>query len=800
MMHSDSSERPAPRQQEGSSSETTQQLSALSESSPTRSQMTEAERQREQALREARQVMDTMGINQLDQFNLLGVIANPRGSQHGSAMGAQTPTAMSSAHGPTSVSSSAHSDTSSFLAFTGDTYHSLESTISQVTEQIEALNHVFEDWSRQYLNDYYYADYNSGADAVPESQLQELPPELTNLDLTSLQGYLQQTGVLAQTFQKHHYQQLLKKKRQEQQQQVAAAAASSRGSTISDTPEASSPSPSAATKSAEQLLDIPEIFFHSDFDLTDPRTFSELLLSMEQEGTAAAAIQMKSSSASSTTARQLSPSLEESTHKLFQIPPPEHFTGYLDKVEVALLEQVREKSEAFFQETNRFAQLKEWVGELLLDVQRIRGLIEEQARAIQSWQQVPQWDRKRKHLVFMERILEGSNEILRSKQCIGGLLSAKDDLGAVEQIQYARRLLSGVVEDDDDDVEGEENAETSSSQQQQGDEQRRPQHVMEKEAPIELGRLHALKPVGEQLNQYEKLVVNSLTEEVVEMFLEWNTSTLASVYGLSNGGMTSSSKSSSQQEIQRRTLNIIRSLEMCHAVSHMSQFYSTRLHDVVRMTVRTTVGEFASDASNHTAGSSVSVSVTAMSLERFIDCLDMLFEQLLALLTSAAGVDEFCQKEGLAMKNSDGNNIIGSNIKKNGGSSNNGTTDVNGISSDNDKTVTHSSQTTIGAIVASAAELSSKSIAELLRLRKEVHSLVSLEEIRRIWDTCMKFIEDVERLSGHKCVALRSMLLAQAKAFVERKHESNMSALVAALDSERWTQCEVSHGSNKFAS
>ena len=63
--------------------------------------------------------------------------------------------------------------------------------------------------------------------------------------------------------------------------------------------------------------------------------------------------------------------------------------------------------------------------------------------------------------------------------------------------------------------------------------------------------------------------------------------------------------------------------------------------------------------------------------------------------------------------------------------------------------------------------------------------------MRRIWDTCTKFVEEVEKLSGHKCVALRSMLLTQAKAFVERKHDSNMTALAAALDSERWTQCEV---------
>ncbi|CAB9516889.1 protein sorting-associated protein 54 [Seminavis robusta] len=759
---------------------------------------TPLERQREQALREAEQVLESMGTNQLDHFNLLGVVANPRGSQHGGGNMATTPSsAMSSMHGPNSVSSSTHGggDGSTFLF--SDTYNTLESTLSSVTEQIEALNHVFEDWSRQYLNDYYYQDT---ADTLPESQLQELPPELLQLELSSLQKYLQKSGVLAQTYQRHAREQVLKKQRQEELKQAIAAAASSEFTTSTSTTQiAADQTQQQQHSNDDPLSDIPEIFFQPDFDLTDPKTFRRLLLNDNNNNTIDGSSSSTSAAAMSPkTASSLTTSLEEPTNDLFQIPPPDHFTGYLDKVEVALLEQVREKSEAFFQETNRFAQLKEWVGELLVDVQRLRMLMEGQAKAIQSWQQVPQWDRTRKHLLKLEAILDGANEILRCKQCIGGLLSAKDDLGAVEQIQYARRLLAGVPEDDDDEGDSSTDNATDAANENNA---KTPQHdVDNKETPIELGRLQALRTVGEQLNQYESLVVTSLTEEVVEIFLEWNTSTLASMYGFStsnNGGMLSS-KTSSQHEVERRTLNIVASLQMCHALGHMMQFYGTRLHDMVRMTVRTTVGEFASDAAvsakgGAAPGTSVSVSVTAMSLERFIDCLDMLFEQLLALLTSASGVDEFCHKEGLTLRDektknggaSATNGAIGNSKKA--ASSNNG--DLNGSTHD---TSSSEPETAIHVIVASAAELSAKSIAELLRLRKEVHSLVTLDEMRRIWDTCTKFVEEVEKLSGHKCVALRSMLLTQAKAFVERKHDSNMSSLAAALDSERWTQCEVS--------
>lgn len=780
---------------------------------------TEAERAQQQALREASQVLDSMGNHQLDHFNLLGVVANPRGSQHGTAPPPNTPYAMSavsSAHGigsgiggggggPGSTASSTHSGISAYL----DPYNTFEYTINSITEQIEALNHVFQDWSTQYLEEYYYHDSSAAADATPESQLQELPPYLTHLDLTRVEGYLQQSGNLAQTFHTHHRERLEQQQKQQQLEQQIAAATSEQGSTTASSVSEEEATRNATSTSQRQtnnnnkvdLSDIPEIFFNPNFDLTEPRTFSDLLLASssltmtmtnDEDDNTSNLQQQQTQQEEASSEEPRNPEnafLEQSTNELFQIPPPDYFTGYLDKIEVALLDQVKQKSEAFFQETNRFAQLKEMVGELLMDVQRIRGLVQGQSRAIQSWQQVPQWDRKRKQLIYMERILEGSNEILRCKQCIGGLLSAKDDLGAVEQIQYARRLLAGIEEDDDDGDENDTNEGQAPQQapDDQAEERRQAQHLQEKELPIELGRLNALKTVGEQLNQYESLVVKSLTEEVSEIFLEWNTSALVSMYGSSNGA---SSRASSQQEIQRRTLNIIESLQRCHSLAHMTKFYSGRLHDVIRMTVRTTVGEFAADSSSEQnsskQGTSVSVSVGSMPLERFIDCLDMLFEQLLALLKSASGVDEFCQSEGVTLKDTTEDS---GDQKSNGGTKSGDDTNGN---AKGQAEVTHSSQTVVGAILASAAELSSKSIAELLRLRKEVHSMVSMDEIRQIWDTCMKFIEDVEKLSGHKCTALRSMLFVQAKAFVERKHESNMSALAAALDSERWTQCEVS--------
>lgn len=157
-----------------------------------------------------------------------------------------------------------------------------------------------------------------------------------------------------------------------------------------------------------------------------------------------------------------------------------------------------------------------------------------------------------------------------------------------------------------------------------------------------------------------------------------------------------------------------------------------------------------------------------MSFDQFMECLDMIYEHTLSLLKSAAGVNKFCLEEGISFKDSD--------------------TNKNGEGADSSK----KSSSTKTSALAAGADLSHRSISEILRLRKDTHSLITFEEMRRLWDSCIAFTLQLERISGQKAYVLRSTLLAQAKAFVERKHESNMSSLAAALDSERWTQCDVS--------
>ncbi|CAM9093662.1 unnamed protein product, partial [Phaeothamnion confervicola] len=96
------------------------------------------------------------------------------------------------------------------------------------------------------------------------------------------------------------------------------------------------------------------------------------------------------------------------------------------------------------------------------------------------------------------------------------------------------------------------------------------------------------------------------------------------------------------------------------------------------------------------------------------------------------------------------------------------------------------------ACLRAVSELIERSVGQLLSVRRDFHATrLSAEELKALWDSCTTFVRRVEALSGASGYRLRQTLLAQAKAFVEHRHESNKAALVARLDAEKWSQVDV---------
>lgn len=305
-----------------------------------------------------------------------------------------------------------------------------------------------------------------------------------------------------------------------------------------------------------------------------------------------------------------------------------------------------------------------------------------------------------------------------------------------------------------------------------------------------LNKIIALNKIHEQLSQYENIVVLDLSNDLVETFCNWEVANAESdfnEYGNYGGIIASDS-------LRGKVKETIIALSILNRLPKLAEIYREKLCDTIRVTVRTAVAECVADAdlgfmlsssatlvslplkndsqddsqsAIQTSKNSTAANVKTMTFTQFMECLDLIFENITSLLKSAAGVKKFCIEEGISFKDTESSEES---------------------TSDSDSKI-FSSQ----SVLLSGAELSNKSISEILRLRKDAHSLANFDEMKRLWDSCHAFIVQMESISGQKAYILRSALLAQTKAYIEHQHELNMSRLAAALDSEKWVQFDVSH-------
>ena len=302
---------------------------------------------------------------------------------------------------------------------------------------------------------------------------------------------------------------------------------------------------------------------------------------------------------------------------------------------------------------------------------------------------------------------------------------------------------------------------------------------------ISLCNLKAVSKVGEQLNKYEQLVIQTIKSKLVDTFLSWGNADACDI----DFGATPRISLTTEERVNIRS--VVHSLRACGHLSSAGAVYKKKLCDLVSVTVKTIVMECVSDAVNNSSARSVSdgagsssngplakgtmAGVSCMSMDQFFDCINMLFEQVLVLLWGTFNVNKFCIDEGFRLDDHDQHAFPG----------------VHAVAFSGERYPQQNDPSTTAVALGAAADLAEKSVSELLRLRREAHSLVSFDGMRQLWDTSLAFTHRLEKFSGRKAYGLRSTLLAQAKSFVERKHEANMSALVAALDSERWVQCNV---------
>lgn len=282
-----------------------------------------------------------------------------------------------------------------------------------------------------------------------------------------------------------------------------------------------------------------------------------------------------------------------------------------------------------------------------------------------------------------------------------------------------------------------------------------------------------------------------LCHELVDIFLTWG-----QVDSYGNDDIYK--MSASADEIRFKAKSLLLALQNSGKMSDVAELYRGKLCNTIRVTIRAIGKEYAADIFKHhkmktqgkkssftsltaflddidlTADSfnaSTSEFLALMTMGQYLDFLGMIFEQVLIFIESGVSVNKYFREEGISLRKDTA-------IEKSSFVDRETVDDIPDIQS---QTV----------VLHSATEVASKAVSEILRVRKETNAPKIFEDIKRLWEICLQFIQKIETLSSSKCYGLRSALMGLLKSFIEQRHESNLANLASTLEGENWVQCDV---------
>jgi vacuolar protein sorting-associated protein 54 len=99
----------------------------------------------------------------------------------------------------------------------------------------------------------------------------------------------------------------------------------------------------------------------------------------------------------------------------------------------------------------------------------------------------------------------------------------------------------------------------------------------------------------------------------------------------------------------------------------------------------------------------------------------------------------------------------------------------------------------LNEVVQSSAELANARFAKVIGVRTEVHAQLSFTDFFAIFDASWRFVVQCEVISRRMIIALRGVMVNQAKAFLQSFHQNKITESAKIVEQEQWTPVEVPH-------
>ena len=219
-----------------------------------------------------------------------------------------------------------------------------------------------------------------------------------------------------------------------------------------------------------------------------------------------------------------------------------------------------------------------------------------------------------------------------------------------------------------------------------------------------------------------------------------------------------------------RIAPLVEGLRRAGRLPQVLQRYRQRFDEDARDLVKTVVSECAGGTDDDVCGEVAAARLAALDASAFQSCLDLCLEHLLASVCGAVALHNALS--ALLTSRVDPSVLIKND---------------QALSEIEDDDLVRNSRDGVGELCEGVL----KRVGRLVQLRKEQNARLKQSELRRVWASSLSFASAIERATGEPAFALRSALVAQARAFLEKRHSDAKAALVACLDAERWAQADV---------
>ena len=475
--------------------------------------------------------------------------------------------------------------------------------------------------------------------------------------------------------------------------------------------------------------EVPEFFFQNEFSLANPRTFEEIL----------------------------------NPHKSTGNSQQRKLSDYLDLTENALLQQIWSRSADIFSALNDIKGQQEHVSTAIATVNHLRTHLRElDSRSSAGALLIPLMHQRRENEARLHAKLQCMQRVLEGRSNVQTLLEGGDYLGALETLADCKETYI-----------------------------------------TELQGITSMRKVGEQLDAFDSFVCEVISNRFVSCAIEWSMDETDSFSELEKLGAMDDAVVT-EEAVGLSLGQLMHALLLIGRLPPAFSMYKSRLVEGLKLVVRACVSEYlggsGGDASSSGTQEHGSVGATdsggnepfanrirAMPVEHYLSSVLICFEHLLKALQRAHRVHQFM----LTTFNSNDFQLAAVENERRAGKQHGGRTDSHGSEAEASKFVEGLRELSKSCL-ASACDIAQKALSQLMLMRKGDTARLPLSTMKCMWEAGSHFAIQIETMSGGaSAYIVRQALQTLTSTFLSAIHEQAKLRLAAALEAERWIQCDA---------